>query len=45
MTDQNEVARTKKGTTNKKRIILNQLFWRMTMMYTRKEKVLTILRK
>ena len=45
MTDQNEVARTKNGTTTKKRIALSQLFWRMTMMYTRREKVLTILRK
>ena len=45
MTDQKELARTKNGTTTKKRITRNQLFSRITMMYTRKENVLTILRK
>ena len=45
ITVQKEVAKTKNGTTTKKRITLSQLFWRMAMMYTRKEMVLTILMK
>ena len=42
ITVQKEVAKTKNGTTTKKRITLNQLFWRVIIMYTRKEMVLSI---
>ena len=45
MADQKEIAITSTGITTRNIMTLNQVFWRMTRMNTRRERVLTILVK